>query len=265
MRTRWTDLNLTALKYFVDSVTLNSITRAAEVNFVSRPAISQAIRRLETSLGFFLLEHKRRRFTLTRQGHTFFLRAKVAIEDLTRTLECASPQPSLRVACSATLAEHIVLPFLEKLKRPKEISTDIRIGTSAKVRQLVNDDESPLGLLIDDQQTFGFESNVIRTGQFVFQSRSGKFEYPVITTELRPEVVRALKAIGASPMRLQIESWNLCWKTAELLGGTCLVPDIMARGNLKKVLLKSFNFEYEVLAITKNRNQLSELERKFFG
>ncbi len=265
MKTTWTDLNLSSLKYFVDSVSLNSLTKAAEVNFVSRPAVSQAIRRLEGSLGYLLLEHKKKHFALTQQGHAFFVKAKLAVENLNKTLDSAAPQGNFRLACSATLVEYVVLPFLKKLESRQELKMDIRIGTSSKVRQLVSEGESSLALLIDDEQTFGFESAVIKRGQFEFQSRSGKLEYPVITTEIRPEVVLGLKAIPAAAPRLQIESWNICRKTAESLGGTCLVPDLISRGPFKKVGIKSFNYEYKVLAITKNKNHLSELERKLFG
>ncbi len=264
MKTHWTDLNLSSLKYFVDSVNLNSVTKAAEINFVSRPAISQAIRRLEGSLGYFLLEHKKKHFTLTSQGQAFFIKAKLAVENLSRTLDSATPQGDFSLACSATLAEYVALPFLKKLKPNSDINIDIRIGTSNKVRQLVNEGESSLGLLIDDEQTFGFDHAIIKKGQFEFQSKSGRLEHPIITTEIRPEVVLGLKAISASAPRLQIESWNICRKMAENLGGTCLVPDLIPRGSFKKVAIKSFAYEYTVLAITKNKNHLSEIERKLF-
>ena len=264
MKTNWTNLNLSSLKYFVDSVRLNSITKAAEINFVSRPAVSHAIRRLEDTLGYLLLEHKKKHLTVTQQGHLFFVKAKLAVENLNKTLDSAAPHGDFRLACSATLAEYIVLPFLKKFDPHKEIKIDIRVGTSTKVRQLVNDGESSVGLLIDDEQTFGFDSAVIKKGQFEFQSKSGKLEYPVITTEIRPEVVLGLKAIPTSDYRLQIESWNLCRKTAECVGGTCLVPDLISRGAFKRVGVKSFSYEYKVLAITKNKNHLSDIERKLF-
>lgn len=45
------NLNLSALKYFLDTVETKSLTKAADLNHVSRPAISQAILRLEDWVG----------------------------------------------------------------------------------------------------------------------------------------------------------------------------------------------------------------------
>lgn len=56
----------------------------------------------------------------------------------------------------------------------------------------------------------------------------------------------------------------LCRKMAETVKGTCLVPDLIPRLNLKKVKIKNFKYHYKVLAITKNQNFLSEFERALF-
>lgn len=262
---KWTDLNLSYLKYFVDSVKFKSLTRAALENHVSRPAISQAIRRLENHLGYDLLNHKKKHLSLTSAGQSFFLKADQAIRLLSKSLEADSPLTgSLDLACSATLAEHIVLPFFTKLKQRDKIKFNLRIGTTTKVRQLVEDGESNLGLLIDDEKTVGFDISIIKQGQFELQSKSGKLESPLITTEVRPEVVLGFKAIPANISKLQIESWSICRKTAEVIGGTCLVPDLIPRGSFKKIENSKFNYKYKVLAITKNKNTLSPVEKLLF-
>lgn len=141
---------------------------------------------------------------------------------------------------------------------------NIRIGTTAKVRQLVNDGEVALGVMIDDEQTFGFDVAELKRGAFEFQSATGKLEMPLITTEYRPEVILGLKSMPELISPLQVESWTLCRKMAEAIGGTCLVPDLIQRKHFKKVSIKKFKYEYKVLAITKNKNQLSAVERSLF-
>lgn len=263
MQIRWTDLNLSSLKYFVDSVELNSLTQAAELNHVTRPAISQAILRLENQLGYSLLEHKKKHFTLTREGHSFFLKAQEVIEHLNKAFnEISRGEDDFNVACSATVAEYIVIPFLQKIKSFQNVN--IRIGTTAKVRQLVSDGEAALGIMIDDGQTFGFEMAELRRGEFEFQSASGKLEYPLITTEFRPEVILGLKVMPELVSPFQVESWSVGRKMAEVMKGTCLVPDLIPRKNFKKINIKKFKYEYKVVAITKNKNHLSVTERSFF-
>lgn len=266
MKTRWTDLNLSSLKYFVDAVKKNSLTKAADENHVSRPAISQAIRRLEIQLGYDLLTHKKKHFALTPAGQSFFTQAQQAIDLLNKSFEQSLDLTSrLSIGCSATLAEHFVLPILKKTTSLKNIRTKIRIGTSHKVRQLVEEGDVTLGLLIDDERTFGFDSSVLREGHFEFQSQSGRLESPLVMTELRPEVLRAINAISSNTYRTQIESWSISRKTVESLGGTCLVPDLIPRGPLKKVTVKNFSYKYKILAITKNKKLLSPAEQLIFN
>ncbi len=269
MKKVWSELNLSQLKYFVDSVSMNSLTKAAEVNFISRPAVSQAIRRLEDILGYTLLDHKKKHLILTSGGHKFFLRGKQILELLNHSLdEPTESSGSFRIGCSATLAEHLVLPFLQKqaLKVRKKLKVDIKIGTTSRVRELVADGQVSMGLLIDDEMTQGFDTAIIRKGEFEFQSRSGKFELPLFTTELRPEVITGLKALPKldDGSNIQIESWAICRKAALQIGGMCLVPDIMAKSELIRVSIKRFQYKYQILAITMNKNHLSDLENEFF-
>lgn len=247
----------------MNSVELNSLTQAAELNHVTRPAISQAILRLENKLGFSLLEHKKKHFTLTREGHNFFLKAQEVIEHLNIAFnEISRGQDNFNVACSATVAEYMVIPFLQKIKSFQNVN--IRIGTTAKVRQLVSDGEASLGIMIDDGQTFGFEVAELRRGEFEFQSTTGKLDQPLITTEYRPEVILGLKALSVGISPTQVESWSVGRKMAEVMKGTCLVPDLIPRKNFKKVNIKKFKYEYKVVAITKNKNHLSATERSLF-
>lgn len=249
----------------MDAVTLNSLTLAAELNHVTRPAISQSILRLESQLGFSLLEHKKKHFVVTKEGHHFFLKAQEVIDYLYKAFnETSKAKVDFSVACSAALAEFVIIPFLNKVKSIQHANVSIRIGTTAKVRQLVSDGDVSLGIMIDDEQTFGFDVAELKRGEFEFQSATGKLEVPLITTEYRQEVILGLKAMAELTSPWQVESWTQCRKMAEALGGTCLVPDLIQRKHFKKVNMKKFKYEYKVLAITKNKNLLSATERSLF-
>src|SRR5580698_8300834 len=107
------DLSLSALKYFIDAVRLESITLSAEKNHVSRPAVSQAILRLEQWHGKILLGHEKRNFALTQAGREFYFLAQKAFENLEQGLlskEVSSR--SLNVGCSTSLLD-LVFPKIE--------------------------------------------------------------------------------------------------------------------------------------------------------
>ena len=81
------NLSLSAIKYFIDTVEAQSLSKAAEKNYVSRPAVSQSIRRLEEWAGKQFLGHSKRIFALTEDGQKFYRIAKTAYETFQKTID----------------------------------------------------------------------------------------------------------------------------------------------------------------------------------
>jgi DNA-binding transcriptional LysR family regulator len=80
----------TQLLYFVTVADSGQITRAAAKLHIAQPALSQAISKLESELGFQLLERHARGVNLTPSGEVFLGKARRAVEaeiDATRTAE----------------------------------------------------------------------------------------------------------------------------------------------------------------------------------
>ncbi|MBD5463344.1 MAG: LysR family transcriptional regulator, partial [Lachnospiraceae bacterium] len=69
------------IRYFQSVVRNNSFSEAAEECNISQSAISQQIQALERELGFYLLERKNRKFTLTPAGEYFYKKSLVLIAD----------------------------------------------------------------------------------------------------------------------------------------------------------------------------------------
>lgn len=72
------------IRYFQSVVRNNSFSEAAEECHISQSAISQQIQALERELGFYLLERKKRKFTLTPAGEYFYKKSLVLIADYER-------------------------------------------------------------------------------------------------------------------------------------------------------------------------------------
>ncbi len=105
------DLNLSALKYFLDAVELQSVTLSAAKNHVSRPAVSQAILRLEQWYGKELLIHEKRRFGLTNDGKLFYQAAKKNFEIFKTGFTGVVSDTSLKIGCSASLIDLVFPPY----------------------------------------------------------------------------------------------------------------------------------------------------------
>ena len=75
---------LKQIKYLVAVVEENSFTEAAEREYISQSAISQAIAALEKELNTKLLKRKSRSFSLTPAGQYFYQRSKHILDELER-------------------------------------------------------------------------------------------------------------------------------------------------------------------------------------
>lgn len=73
---------LRQIRFFVSIIDENSFTEAAEKNYVSQSAISQAMNALEADLGVKLIERKNRSFQITTAGEYFYRKCKSLLTDL---------------------------------------------------------------------------------------------------------------------------------------------------------------------------------------
>ena len=78
-QTRFDQMSLRQLAYWVAVVDTGSFTRAAELMHVSQPALSQQIRALEAELGGELIERLPRGIRLTPAGRAFLPEARAAV------------------------------------------------------------------------------------------------------------------------------------------------------------------------------------------
>lgn len=93
------------IKYFITvSETLN-ITRASEIIGISQPALSYAVKRLETELGGLLLIRLKNGIQLTKLGEEFKLRSRRLLYEWEQARNLANPESGL-VQGSYTFAVH---------------------------------------------------------------------------------------------------------------------------------------------------------------
>lgn len=257
------DLNLAALKYFLDAVELRSITQSAEKNNVSRPAVSQAIVRLEEWCNKTLLFHEKRRFGLTEEGQNFYRLAKQNYENFKNGFGSAQvTDNSLRIGCSGSLVD-LVFPkihsFLNKSQKPI-----LKIGPTHQLLSLLEKGQIQIAFLIEIQKDFRYKSIELHSGNFELRSKTGKLSDTLITTEKRPEVEGFLRYAAKNKLQigqyLEVESWTAAQRLAELMDAVCLVPDYLPKGKLQDVKLKGWRFSYKAQAVIQRNTILTQLE-----
>lgn len=110
------------LRSFLTVAEFANVSRAADASFISQPALSRQIKRLERDLGVRLFERVGRRLRLTNAGEVLFVRARLLLEEAehTSTLirEAADRTVGvLRVAASPVTLRYVVVPALPIVQR----------------------------------------------------------------------------------------------------------------------------------------------------
>ncbi len=257
------DLNLSGLKYFLDAVEFKSITQSAERNHVSRPAVSQAIVRLEEWCGQSLLVHEKRSFKLTPAGQNFYRLAKHNFDTLkTGFIENQTTDTSLRIGCSNSLID-LVFPKIQKIIHLSQHPT-FKIGTTQSLLSLLEQDQIHIAILIEIQKNSKFNTVDIKSGCFELRSKTGKHTDILVTTEKRPEVEAYLRYMAKNKMKIiqhiEVESWSVAIRLADLMDATCLVPDYLPSGKFQQIKLKGWNFPYTAQAVIKKQSVLTQIE-----
>ena len=110
--------NLSQYKIFYEVAKAGNISKAAKELYISQPAISKAISKLEDSLGLSLFTRSSRGVQLTSEGEILFEHAREAFDALDRgEQELKRIQEfdigHLRIGVSNTLCKYILLPYLK--------------------------------------------------------------------------------------------------------------------------------------------------------
>ena len=110
--------NLSQYKIFYEVAKAGNISKAAKELYISQPAISKAISKLEDSLGLSLFTRSSRGVQLTSEGEILFEHTREAFDALDRgEQELKRIQDfdigHLRIGVSNTLCKYILLPYLK--------------------------------------------------------------------------------------------------------------------------------------------------------
>lgn len=161
-------VNLELYKVFYTVAKCGSLTKAADELFISQPAVSQAIKQLETSLGGKLFNRVSRGMELTENG------GKQIFEYVSRAMELLEnaenkfseinnvASGSLKISAPDTVITHVLMPYLiEFHEKYPNISVSFINSTSRGTIETIKANKADVGIVnlpIDDD-------DVMFTGQ----------------------------------------------------------------------------------------------------
>ncbi len=143
------------LKTFVTVARLLSFSRAAEMLYLSQPAVSMQIRALEREYGVRLFERVGRRVLLTEAGRILLEASETILRTLEETRQAIDElgglkRGTLRLGASLVVGIYILPETLGRFKqRYPAINVSLQIGYATRVVEHVLDNRVDLGLIAE--------------------------------------------------------------------------------------------------------------------
>ncbi|MBP1559891.1 MAG: LysR family transcriptional regulator [Oscillospiraceae bacterium] len=146
--------NLNRYRLFCAVAECESISRAAELNYISQPAISKAITKMEETLDTRLFVRNHRGVTLTDEGKLFYEQLKTAFdiikegeEQIHRIKELGIGR--LRFGASAILCKHMLLPYIkEYIAENPHVKITVDCQSSSHLFRLLYDGKIDFALMV---------------------------------------------------------------------------------------------------------------------
>ena len=153
-RTVSMEQNLSLYRIFYTVAETNNISKAARKLYISQPAISKAISKLEDSLSTTLFIRSSRGVTLTNEGEILYEHVKTAFEalyrgenELTKIQELGIGH--IKIGVSTTLCKYILLPYLKGfIANYPHINIAIENQASAQILTLLEQQAIDMGVLV---------------------------------------------------------------------------------------------------------------------
>lgn len=146
--------NLNRYRLFCAVAECESISRAAELNYISQPAISKAITKMEDSLGTVLFVRNHRGVSLTEEGKILYEQLKTAF-DIIKSGEDKLKHINelgigrLRIGASSILCKFMLLPFLKGfIEENPHVKITIECLSSSKIHKLLMDGRIDIALMV---------------------------------------------------------------------------------------------------------------------
>jgi len=218
-------LNTIHVKYFYDTVRLNSVSKAAKYNCISQSAVSQAISRLEKILKTPLLLHSKRSLHLTAQGKLLFEKAKAFIalheEILDAFKEKKVSSNSISIACTHSIATSFLCPALSLLKKNHpELSVRLFLDQADSIREKVLSETVDIGIIPSLFQKIGFIPMEITSKA----DNQSPFQQNGLEPHSRTPVFQLEKASSSHVQSLLLLEGPFCFYQAPSLSETNSLP-----------------------------------------
>lgn len=166
--------NLNYYKIFYEVAKSGNISKAAETLYISQPAVSKSITKLEQALNHTLFTRSKKGVKLTDEGQTLYQHLTTAfesIENAEKTLKRIGQlgMGQLRIGVSTSLCKYILLPYLQDFIRDNpHVKVSIECNPTYETIQLLKQGKIDIGLICETPLDKQYHFMPLRTIQDTF-------------------------------------------------------------------------------------------------
>ena len=180
--------NLSSYYIFYIVAQSKNISSASKALFISQPAVSKSIQKLEKNLNVKLLNRNSRGVALTQEGTILYERLKEAfhaIELGEEQIKYESKQEveHLTIGASTTLCKYILLPYLKEfIKKEPHIRISISCHPTYQTLQALEDGTIDIGLVGEPDDSFSHTFAKINSIEDIFVTTQSYLDHLMIRT-----------------------------------------------------------------------------------
>ena len=147
------DNNLSLYRIFLTTAESGNITTAASKLYISQPAVSKAIAKLEQNLNTSLFIRSNKGVRLTSEGELLYSNIRSAFSFIQSGEEQISQivrdgYGQLRIGASTTLCKHVLIPYIKEFKQKyPHITIILKCQSSYGIIEMLERGEIDLGLI----------------------------------------------------------------------------------------------------------------------
>ena len=175
--------NLSLYYVFHTVAKKGSISHAAKELYISQPAISKSIQKLEDNLNTTLFKRSSRGVTLTADGEILFQHTRDAFDALEAGEEILARHHALgvdqlRIGVSTTLCKYILLPHLQRfIKAYPHVKISISCQSTYQTLTLLEENKIDIGLVGEPAIQKGFYFQPLQKIQDIFVTTTAYLEH----------------------------------------------------------------------------------------
>lgn len=160
-----------------------NISQAAKELFISQPAISKSISKLENNLNTILFKRNSRGVTLTPEGELLYKHTQEAFHALQTGEESLARRQALgisqlRIGVSTTLCKYILLPYLQRfIQAYPHVRISIACQSTYQTLALLEENKIDIGLVGEPASQKNFYFQPLQNIQDIFVSTESYLEH----------------------------------------------------------------------------------------